>query len=69
VADLYKRAQRFGLHIARGIPGDTKGVGYWIAWYAGRRAAGAVLDAAKKAGVTDEQYEAMRKVAAEVAYD
>ena len=44
-------------------------VGYWIARHAARQTAIALLDAARQAGVTDAQWEALRVVAADVAYD
>lgn len=46
-----------------------QGPGYWIAWWAARRATGALLDKAREIGVTEEQWEELRKVAATVAYD
>jgi len=42
---------------------------YWIARYAARKTAEALLEEAKRLGLSDEQQEALRKVAAEVAYD
>lgn len=42
---------------------------FWAARYAARATACAMLKAAKEAGVTDEQWEKMRKVAARVATD
>ena len=45
------------------------GRGYWTARYAARGAAGALLKEAKRVGVTEAQWEALRAVAADVAYD
>jgi glutamate dehydrogenase/leucine dehydrogenase len=66
IYDLYAEAQEAGLRMAV----DGRGsVGYWTARHAARKTAMALLKAAKDAGVTDEQWEAMRKVADEIAYD
>jgi len=46
-----------------------KGVGYWIARHAAREATGALLEEARRVGVTEQQWEALRAVAADVAYD
>lgn len=85
MADLYREAMVEGskqwwnqcLHdepmpVWEGVLEETLGPEipeYWIARYAARKAADAVLEAAKAVGVTPEQWEAMRKVAADVAYD
>lgn len=42
---------------------------YWIARYAARETAEALLTEAKRIGVTSDQLEALRVVATEVAYD
>jgi hypothetical protein len=47
----------------------AKGRGYWIARYAARKATDALLLKAREIGVTEEQWEALRVVAADVAYD
>ena len=47
----------------------SEGVGYWIARHAARQATDALLEEAKRIGVTKEQWEALRAKAADVAYD
>jgi hypothetical protein len=42
---------------------------YWIARYAARKATDALLEEAKRIGLTEEQWEALRQVASDVAYD
>jgi len=42
---------------------------YWIARYAARETATALLKSAQLLGLSEDQYEELRKVAAEVAYD
>lgn len=79
MADLYKEAVAWGLekakeelagtHFSPGGPKFQETAQYWAAWWAGRRASDALLDEARKVGVTDAQWEALRAKAAEVAYD
>ena len=64
--DLYAEARVFGEATAGWCGFDAV---YWAAWYAGRQASGALLDEAKRIGVTAEQWEDLRGVASEVAYD
>ena len=45
------------------------GLGYWIARHAARKATDALLLKARELGVSEGQWEALRVVAAEVAYD
>jgi hypothetical protein len=45
------------------------GLGYWIARHAARETATALLKSAQLLGLSEDQYEELRKVAAEVAYD
>lgn len=45
------------------------GPGYWIARYAARHASDALLMKAATLGLSEDQYEALRQVAIEVAYD
>ena len=71
--DLYQESVKFGLDFV-GVteePIGTKGerAGYWIARHAARETAGALLEEAKRLGLTAEQQEALRVVAADVAYD
>jgi len=66
--DLYHAAQQFGVYQAFAHQEIDK-IGHWTAWFAARKASGALLDEAVKLGLTDEQIEALRKVAAQVAYD
>ena len=42
---------------------------YWASWYAARRTAIALLAEAKDMGLSDEQWERLRKIAALVATD
>jgi hypothetical protein len=68
-ADLYADAQKFGREqeaIWGGPPGTAE---YWTAWYAGRRAAAAVICEARDMGLTPEQLKRLWEVAAKVAYD
>jgi hypothetical protein len=75
--NLYQEAAEFGLKKANEeLAGQEPEVGkllararYWTAWWAGRRASDALLDEAIRVGVTPEQWEALRKKAAEVAFD
>lgn len=67
---LYADAQDFAreivlTHLALVLPNAA----YWVAWYAARRTADALLAEANAIGVTAEQWEALRKVAAHVAAD
>jgi hypothetical protein len=64
-ADLYMDAQEFGAEMGN----QEIGAAYWVAWYAGRQASGALLHEAKDMGLTEEQLERLREVAAKVAYD
>jgi hypothetical protein len=50
-------------------PVDPKEVAYFAAMFAARRIAGALLDEAHDAGVTEEQYERLRLVQECVAHD
>jgi len=65
--DLYKEA------IAEGEKLDIQLGGYSATWwavrFAARMAAGALLSKAREVGVTEEVWEELRKVAADVAYD
>lgn len=80
ITDLYKQAAEWGLNKAKEeFPEEQRPflqpealierAQYWTAWWAGRRACGMLLAEARRIGVTDKQWEALRKVAAEVAYD
>lgn len=58
----------------REVPGATRslgpeGPGYWIARHAARKTAEALLEEAKRLALSGAEQEALRKVAAEVAYD
>lgn len=74
--DLYADAAAWGQNQAK-LEAEAEGsetpeinrVLYWTAWYSGRRASGAMLDEALRLRVTPEQWESLRRVAAEVAYD
>lgn len=74
--DVYRDAVAFGVQQCP-IQGETIGGAhdqidaraYWTAWFAGREASKALLQEARRVGVTDEQWEALRTVAADVAYD
>jgi hypothetical protein len=68
VKDFFRQTNK------REVPAATRslgpeGPGYWIARRAARGTASALLTEAKRIGVTEEQWEALRAVAAEVAYD
>lgn len=75
ITDLYKQAVAFGIHqtavnLAATWPeGQAYQEAYWSAWYAGRRAAVALLKEAREMGLTPEQMERLRAKAADVAYD
>jgi len=68
MSDLYRDAQAFAEEQVN-QSGNQEQRSYWAAWYAGRRASDALLDRAKTMGLTVEQQEELRAVAAEVAYD
>jgi hypothetical protein len=63
VRDLYREAEA-KQYLLMGMS-----VRYWTARYAARETATALLAEARRVGVTDEQWEALRAVAADVAYD
>jgi hypothetical protein len=82
MSDLYREAVKVGTEQWWAQLGETEPLPvweesepgsvtpeFWIARYAARKTADVLLEAAKRIGVTDEQWEALRKVAAEVAYD
>lgn len=78
--DLYREAVTEGLAeyrrqtnkpetiIPKPVMGPT-GPGYWIARHAAREAVDALLIKARALGLPEDQWEALRVVAAEVAYD
>lgn len=68
---LYKDSMDFGPKQAAHYPNDSlaSSSAYWVAWYAARRTASAMLAEAKIIGLSDEQWERLRKIAAHVATD
>ena len=76
--DLYAEASELGVLMAK-MNGELQRNGepmteaeralYWTARHAARQASDALLEEAKRLDLTEEQREALRKVAAEVAYD
>jgi hypothetical protein len=67
-ADLYKDAVVFGGEYADDFK-SAEHVAWYAAWYAARVAAGALMAEAADMGLTPEQRERLREVAAKVAYD
>ena len=66
---LYQDAIEFEQMLKRQQEHGDLANGYWVAWFAARRTAGALLCEARDVGCTPEQLEALRKVAARVATD
>ena len=76
--DLYQEASELGVLMAK-MNGEVQRNGepmteaeralYWTARHAARQASDALLEEAKRLDLSEEQREALRKVAAEVAYD
>jgi hypothetical protein len=76
--DLYKEAAQMGQFQAVTL-GPLRGPDgmmtveertlYWTARHAARETATALLKSAQLLGLSEDQYEELRKVAAEVAYD
>ena len=66
MSDLYREAEKKGeeQYLRSGLS-----IGYWTARHAARTIALELLAEARRVGVTDEQWEALRAVAADVAYD
>lgn len=70
ITDLYKQAVAFGKEqTAKNLQEWPDQEAYWAAWYAGRRAAVALLKEAEAMGLTGDQLERLRAKAADVAYD
>lgn len=65
---LYADAQDFAREIVL-THLEQPNAAYWVAWFAARRTADALLAEANVIGVTPEQWEALRKIAATVAAD
>ena len=69
-ADLYKDAVTFGIEYAKGEdPSTGIDAAWYTARYAARQTAIALMAEAADMGLTAEQLERLRVVAADVAYD
>jgi hypothetical protein len=67
ITDTYQTArEKAQIAVDQGLGMDAL---YWASWFAARQTAAALLDKAKAIGVTPEQWEQLRQVAAEVAPD
>lgn len=70
ITDLYKQAVAFGKEqTEKNLQQWPDQEAYWAAWFAGRRAAGALLEEAEAMGLTADQIERLRIKASDVAYD
>lgn len=67
---VYHDAIEFGHEQAKFYPeAPCNNPDYWIAWYAARRTASALLAEAHEMGLSADQWERLRKIAALVATD
>lgn len=65
--DLYAECEQQYQEYTKNKP--TRDARYWAFRFAARAVAWELLDEAKRAGVTPEQWEKLRKVASLIAYD